>query len=56
MVGGENIQQQKKKIGTQQLTGHLGEIYTIKFSPDGRYLASSGHDRLIYFWDIFASD
>lgn len=36
-----------------QLQGHLGEIYTVKFSPDGEYLASAGHDRLIYFWEVF---
>jgi Prp8 binding protein len=46
---------QEKKLGPQtfQLTGHLGEIYTMKFSSDGQYLASAGHDRLIFFWDVF---
>jgi len=35
------------------LTGHLSEIYSLKFSPDGQYLASAGNDRLIYFWEVF---
>eukprot|EP00347_Sterkiella_histriomuscorum_P017852 403347727 len=38
---------------TVQLIGHQGEIYTVKFSRDGDYLASAGYDRLIYFWDVF---
>ena len=29
------------------LTGHEGDIFTCKFSPDGQMLASSGFDRLI---------
>ena len=29
------------------LSGHEGEIYTAKFSPDGQYLASAGFDRII---------
>ena len=29
------------------LTGHEGDIFTAKFSPDGQMLASSGFDRLI---------
>ena len=39
-----------------RLVGHKGEIYTLQFSPDGEYLASAGHDRLIYFWEVFPSD
>lgn len=33
------------------LTGHLGEIYCGKFHPDGTYLATSGFDRQIFFWN-----
>ncbi|XP_033727268.1 U5 small nuclear ribonucleoprotein 40 kDa protein-like [Pecten maximus] len=35
------------------LTGHEGDIFTTKFSPDGQLLASSGFDRLIYFWLVY---
>ena len=29
------------------LTGHEGDIFTAKFSPDGDHLASGGFDRLL---------
>ncbi|GAB1599403.1 U5 small nuclear ribonucleoprotein 40 kDa protein-like [Argonauta hians] len=35
------------------LTGHEGDIFTGKFSPDGRYLATSGFDRMIFFWNVY---
>ncbi|XP_074656464.1 U5 small nuclear ribonucleoprotein 40 kDa protein-like [Tubulanus polymorphus] len=35
------------------LTGHEGEIFCGKFSPDGQYFASAGFDRLIYLWTVY---
>ncbi|CAI9729066.1 small nuclear ribonucleoprotein 40 kDa protein-like [Octopus vulgaris] len=35
------------------LTGHEGDIFTGKFSPDGRFLATSGFDRMIFFWNVY---
>ncbi|CAG5134560.1 unnamed protein product [Candidula unifasciata] len=35
------------------LTGHEGDIFCGKFSPDGQYVASAGFDRLIYFWTVY---
>lgn len=46
----------KLAASTMQLTGHQGEIYTMKFSSDGQYLASAGFDRMIYFWDVFPQE
>ncbi len=35
------------------LTGHSGEVYCCKFSPDGNLLATAGHDKHIMVWDLF---
>lgn len=35
------------------LSGHEGEIYTARFSPDGQILASAGFDRQIFLWNVY---
>ena len=35
----------------QRLLGHTDGVMAVKFHPDGRLLASSGHDHAIYLWD-----
>ncbi|UVC54534.1 U5 snRNP-specific subunit [Theileria orientalis] len=35
------------------LTGHESEVYSLDFSQDGRYLASSGKDRQILLFEAF---
>ncbi|KAL6634814.1 hypothetical protein ACP70R_027485 [Stipagrostis hirtigluma subsp. patula] len=37
---------------TQELQAHNGSIWSIKFSPDGRYLASAGEDCVIHVWEV----
>jgi hypothetical protein len=39
----------------QEIHGHRGSIWTIKFSPDGRYLATAGEDCVIHVWEVLQS-
>lgn len=36
----------------QKLTGHTGDVSSIKFSPDGQFLASCSHDQTIRVWSV----
>jgi len=35
------------------LQGHRAQIYTCRFNPKGRTLASAGHDKDIFLWNCF---
>ena len=37
----------------KQFAGHDGEIYCGKFAKDGKTFVSAGHDRHIFYWDVF---
>ncbi|KAF7028035.1 hypothetical protein CFC21_040012 [Triticum aestivum] len=37
---------------TQELAMHSGSVWCINFSLAGRYLASTGEDRVIHVWEV----
>ncbi|PIA27425.1 hypothetical protein AQUCO_07800041v1 [Aquilegia coerulea] len=40
----------------QEIQAHSGSIWCIKFSLDGRYLASAGEDCVIHVWQVVESE
>nr|XP_043639613.1 WD repeat-containing protein 44-like [Erigeron canadensis] len=40
----------------QEIQAHKGSIWTIKFSLDGKYLASAGEDCLIHIWQVVTTE
>ncbi|KAL4352987.1 hypothetical protein GQ457_06G043190 [Hibiscus cannabinus] len=40
----------------QEIQAHKGCIWTMKFSPDGRYLATGGEDGVIRIWRVTSTD
>ena len=48
-----NIKMEEKSI---KLKGHTASIFTLAYSPDGKYLVSGSHDGTIWIWDLQVSE
>jgi len=35
------------------LTGHKAEVFSIKFSPSGKHIASGSFDKCVYLWNVY---
>ncbi|KAF8404397.1 hypothetical protein HHK36_009282 [Tetracentron sinense] len=40
----------------QEIQAHKGFIWTMKFSPDGQYLATGGEDGVVRIWRVTSAD
>ncbi|KAG8071582.1 hypothetical protein GUJ93_ZPchr0006g40751 [Zizania palustris] len=48
---GKSYKELSSLFMNQEIKAHSGSIWSIKFSPDGRYLASAGEDCVIHVWE-----
>ncbi|CAG8546055.1 5254_t:CDS:10 [Paraglomus brasilianum] len=55
--GGALIQSVKRTSGLQApimlLTGHQGEVFSVRFDPSGQHVASGSFDRNIFLWNTY---
>lgn len=63
MINRLKVQQNKKRCKEftalyhlQEIQAHKGFIWTMKFSPDGQYLASGGSDGAVRIWRVTSAD
>jgi WD40 repeat protein len=40
--------------GGEPFVGHTGDVETIEFSPDGKYMFTSSEDKTLRIWDVDA--
>lgn len=49
---GKSVKELSGLYSTQEIQAHSGAIWCIKFSLDGRFLASAGEDCTIHVWQV----
>ncbi|CAK9138213.1 unnamed protein product [Ilex paraguariensis] len=53
---GKSFKELSALYKSQEMQAHNGSIWTIKFSLDGKYLASAGEDCVIHVWEVVESE
>ncbi|KAL3820958.1 hypothetical protein ACJIZ3_006863 [Penstemon smallii] len=53
---GKSVKELTAMYKSQEIKAHNGSIWTIKFSLDGKYLASAGEDRVIHVWQVLETE
>jgi len=53
---GKSVKELTALYKSQEIRAHNGSVWTIKFSLDGRYLASAGEDCVIHVWQVVESE
>ena len=53
---GKSVKELTALYKCQEIQAHNGSIWAIKFSLDGRYLASAGEDCVIHVWQVVESE
>ncbi|KAL3645487.1 hypothetical protein CASFOL_010667 [Castilleja foliolosa] len=53
---GKSVKELTALYKSQEIQAHNGSIWTIKFSLDGKYLASAGEDCVIHVWKVMETE
>ncbi|KAJ9182869.1 hypothetical protein P3X46_006816 [Hevea brasiliensis] len=53
---GKSFKELSSLYKSQEIQAHNGSIWSIKFSLDGRHLASAGEDRVIHVWRVIQGE
>ncbi|KAL3647070.1 hypothetical protein CASFOL_008038 [Castilleja foliolosa] len=53
---GKSVKELTALYKSQEIQAHNGSIWTIKFSLDGKYLASAGEDCVIHVWQVMETE
>ncbi|XP_073151273.1 uncharacterized protein [Henckelia pumila] len=53
---GKTVKELTAMYKSQEIQAHNGSIWAIKFSLDGRYLASAGEDRVVHVWQVVETE